>query len=253
VTRINYTGRKRIPRDRVSLRIASNGGIKLHVTSVELPPDLPPGARVVIEAQRQTRFMRLDCGTVASPLLPIGEPLIEFDVADGIRFRLKVVGASEADEGKILAAADGIVAASDETPSGREPLLAFRPAPLDQRLWKLDISDGAWPVVLVNQSIGDWHQFAREPHFQALVYPEVLRQIALWVVENLEDADEPDTPAGAWRRFLKDLGTDPVEDAPPDEEERSGWAQDWADDVADKFCRRHRFRDLVGTAGEDTD
>lgn len=253
MTRINYTGRKRIPRDRVRLRLASNGDIRLYVTSVALPAGLPLDARVVIEAQRQTRFMRLDCGTVAAPDWPNDALLSEFDVVDGVRFRLKVVGTSEAAEGKILAAADSIVATSEGSLSGRDPLLAFRPALLGHRLWRLDTSDGAWPVVLVNQAIGDWHQFAREPYFQALVLPEVLRQIALWVVENLEDADEPDTPAGAWRRFFKSLGSDPLEEAPPDGDDRAGWAQDWADDVTDRFCRRHRFRDAITSSSEDVD
>lgn len=252
MTRINFTGRRRIPRDHVKLRVTATDGVKLYVDSLQLPnTSLPSDARVVIEAQRQTRFMRLECGTVAAPVRPSGDLLSEFDVPDGVRFRVKVVGTTGVGEGKILAAADGIVAASDQIPTGREPLLPFRPAALDQRLWKLDTTDQ--PTVFVNQSVGDWQQFAREPHFLAFVYPEVLRQVALWVTSNSDDAQEEDTPAAAWLRFFQELGSPPLDDAPPDQEARAEWADDWADDAADKFCRAHRFRDLISSAADEGD
>lgn len=253
MTRINYTGRKRIKRDRVRLRLTTNGSVKLHADELNLDGiALPSDAGIVIEAQRQTRFMRLSCGTVSTPDLPAGAALTEFDVAEGLHFRVKVVGVTGADEGKILAAADGLIATSEGDTAGRTALLPFRPAPLGQRLWKLEATEGDWPALLINESVADWHQFARTPSFQALVLPEVLRQIAIWVVEQLDDAQEEDTPAGAWRQFLSGFGQDPVEVAPDDEDERAGWARDWAEEIADKFSRRHKFRDVLAQSEEDS-
>ena len=78
MARINYTGRKRIVREKIRLRLTEDGAVRLHADTLDLNDlNLPPHARIVIEAQRQTRFARLACGTVAEPELPRGVTLLQ--------------------------------------------------------------------------------------------------------------------------------------------------------------------------------
>ena len=246
MTRLNFTGRRRINRDNVRLRLTENEGVVvLHVDQIDLQAlDLPDDATVIVEAYRQTNLLRVPCGTVGQLKPPSETALSEFEGAPGILFRVKVVGSTAPSEGKLLAAADRLPATLDDGPTGRVSILPFRPTgDLDQRLWQLD-TDDEWPTVLINIGVGDWKSFAQSVHFRALVYPEVVRLVALWVVEHLEDAAEGDGAASVWRNFLANFGVDPVE-AAPSGDDRYDWAREWAEDVADKFARKHKFFDLL--------
>jgi hypothetical protein len=226
-----------VARDKVSLHLVESGGkLLLNVERLELGGlQLPDNAEVIVEAYRQTARHRVPCGTVGAPLLPTSVPLTEFDVPDGLLFRVKVVGVGDAD-GKLLAAGDRIRAATDNEEGGRTPILPFIPSQdLDQRLWQLETNDD-YPVLLVNANIGDWKGFVSEPYFRALVFPELVRQLALWVLSNKDDAEEGEGPVAIWRRFLADLGKDPAVDQPDEDDQ-----DQWANDVAAAFARKHKF------------
>jgi hypothetical protein len=227
-------------RDRVRLRLReSDGKLLLDVQRLELKGlGLPDDAEVVVEAYRQTSRRRVLCGTVGSLNLPTSVPLAEFDVPDGLLFRVKVVGVGDA-AGKLLAAGDRIPAATDNEQADRISILPFRPSSdLGQQLWRLDTDPE--PVLLINIGVGDWKGFALQPHFRALVFPELVRQVTMWVLANAEDAEESEGAAAAWRRFLADLGKDPAADAPEE-----GEREQWADDVTAAFARKHKFLDRV--------
>lgn len=253
MTRINYTGRQRILRESVGLRVNTDPTPKLYVDRLDLSEvELPPDARIILEAQRRTNFMRLESGTVAAPDLPAGVPLVEFDSPNGMTFRVKVVGVSGDDLGKLLAGADGLRAVADGEPVDRTALLSVRPADLGQSLWRLDIDEAGNPSLLINKSIAmGWNEFARLPLFRALVFPEVTRQVAMWVVSNWSDADEdPESPVNPWIRYFRyELGQTLSESSiPAAEEDRSEWARDWADEVTAKFSRKHKFLESVNIA-----
>jgi hypothetical protein len=208
---------------------------------------VPQEAEVIVEAYRQTARHRVDCGTVGNLRLPSSIPLEEFSSPEGLLFRVKVVGVGDA-EGKLLAAGDRIPPTTDEEKGGMVPILPFRPSPdLGQQLWQLDI-DGEEPVLVINSGVGDWKEFALHPFFQALVFPELVRRIALWVLENEEDAEEGVGAAANWRSLLADLGKDPVQDRPAEEER-----EEWARDASEAFSRRYKFLDriipLIGSEG----
>ena len=252
MTRLNFTGRKKIRREAIKFRIEENGSLLFNAETIELGSlSLPSDAQIVIEAQRQTRFMRLSGGTVGNPKLPKSSPLSEFDGPEGLRFRVKVVGASKEDDGKILAAADGVTATTKGDNSGRTSLLPIRPVELGQLLWRLEIIES--PLLLVNKNVDDWHQLARQPYFQALVFPEVIRQIAIWLIHNLNNAlDNPDSAAAKWLMFFKESGSEAPEVAADlSTEGVAELAEEWADDVAEKFGRKHKFLDkLMTTEGD---
>ena len=179
------------------------------------------------------------------------EPLPEFDSPEGITFRVKVVGVSGDSDGKLLAAADGLKATMDGEPDDRQSLLPVRPADIGQLLWRLDFDDTGFPSLLINKFVpSGWSEFARQPYFRALVFPEVIRQVAAWVVENLSDAmDNPDSPAVPWVKYFKvELGQDlSTMTIPSGDEGGQQWALEWADEVAERFSRKHRFLESVGS------
>jgi hypothetical protein len=121
----------------------------------------------------------------------------------------------------------------DEEKRDRIPLLLFQASDdLGQRLWRLDLS--AEPTVEINRDVGDWNAFARQEMFVCLVYPELIRAIARWELEQKREPDD-DTP---WTRFLRGLGYDPA-DAPDEEDEIE--RERWLDNVAGSFAIRHEL------------
>ncbi len=237
MTRLNYTGRLRLTRDRIRLRLhESEGHLLLNIERLNLSGfSLPADSSVIIEAYRQTTRSRIYCGTVSSPLLKKNVTLPQFSVDGGALFRVKVVGVGESD-GKLLAVADRVPATDEQNEAPNAPLLPLRSSSdLGQRLWRLEIDEG--PAVFINSNIGDWKEFALDPKFQALVYPEILRQVALWAVRENDNNEEDGDEAAAWRRFLTDLGFDPAE-VSLDEPEI---AEQWADEAASAFARKHKF------------
>lgn len=239
MTRLNYTGRRRITLNRLELQLRDGpSGVLLDVTKVDLVGlGLAADALVVVEPYRQLARRRIDCGTVGSLEVPVSEPLPEFNTADGVLVDVKVIGVG-ADDGKLLAAARH-VRPEASTAGGKDPILPIAPSQdLGQRLWRIELD--STPTVFVNAGIGDWKGFTREPHFQALVFPEVVRQVALWVYENRETVEDDDAALAQWHRFLTSIGKDVIGN-PPDEDEEAAWAED----AAAAFCRRHKFLDRI--------
>jgi hypothetical protein len=254
VTKLNFTGRRRIDRSGVGLWMTTaEAGLyvstdRLNVSGLGLPDD----GRIVVEAQHQTNYMRFNCGRVGAILHLDNEPLTEFESPDAILFRVKVIGDGQTDAGKLLAVVDRVRARTGVpgTVSGDEPdsgstvgtvqLLPFVPRDLEQLTWLLDTS-GDRPMILVNRNLPDWKAFVQNPEFRALVLPAALRQIALWVVlENEVDDAGPDDAVWPWKKFLEMLGQSPS----GIEEDK---AEAWADEVIFAFARRAHLSDTLLT------
>ena len=243
MTRLNFTSRQRILRSAVALDVEVIGGLSTLSASVDLGSySFPNKATVVLEARRQTTFMRFVLGEARDPVVLDSEPLTEFGGDASITFTVKVVAVEPDGHGKILGLAKNIRPASAADDRESKGILPFRASDdLGYRAWQLDLT-GDEPVVLINRIVGDWNGFARTPEFCALVYPELIRGIALWVVET----DPDDDATSPWLKFLKGLGHDP-RDAPDEEEARSAWAEE----VAFSFSGRHHLLDLVSEGIEE--
>lgn len=249
MTRLNFTQRKRITRDRVDLVLATDQvppRVNAHVDVRDL--GIPDGD-VVIEAYHQTRSTRISAGTVLTPQ-EASATLHDFPDVTLIKFRVKVVGPQD-ERGlrPLLAVADRLVPRTDgEDDAPREPLLPFRGShDLGQEVWRLDFS-GEEPAVEVNANLGDWRGFVQEPYFQALVFPELFRQVLLWL--SSQEDDEPEGAGARWRSFLEELGVQ----APPTDAQDEETLRDWANEAAAKLARRHGWFDalnaLRGQAGD---
>jgi len=251
IRRFNYTGRQKIPRSRVRIRVEELG--RRRRFDAELALDglgLPRKASVYVEAYYRAAYRRFDFGTVDDPRPPSVRWL------DGIParkplFRVKVVLAEDG-IARILAAADRIVPEdSDRDEDARQSLLPVEYEDLGGRVWALDL-DSDWPRLRLNKRFEGIREAARSsPEFLSLVYPEVFRAILERALkEGRFDPDCDDDDWGTlWLRFAcQELG---CPHPPEDSEEESA---EWIEGAVNQFCVHVRtashFERLLAERGD---
>ncbi len=240
----NYTGRRSIHRQDISVTIRPEGRAWSFDAILRLATyKFPPNAEVWIEAHRQNLWMQWPWGTVAGTRVPMDRKLVEFDVPDGVLFRVRVVHPQGPEHHKLVGEVDQIQPVkAGEAGDRRRPLIVPVPDALDQQLWRLDFEQEP-PQLLVNREAKpSWKEMARSPHFIALVYPEVLRRILTSVL--IEDAWSEDDDEGGWQsdwvRFARNVGGAM---AMPQEDQKSD-REGWIEDAVAAFSRRMQLRTM---------
>jgi hypothetical protein len=245
IARINHTGRKRISREHAAVLIhermdaSPTCDVNVDLRSYGLPAD----ARVCLEAQRQTSWMRFDLGRLDALAPVTGLELTEFATADALLFRIRVTANSQSKK-LLLAEVDSLhpVNASGVTSSGREPLLPVKPADLSGEIWRIDIEPR--PILLINRLYGAWRSLVQEPMFVALVFPAAMRL----VLKNadLDVEHDEDSWQRKWIRFAEAVpGASGV---PPSRDTAA--LEEWIDDVVAAFCRSKKMLErLIGATG----
>jgi len=242
----NYTGRKKIERRDVAITLREERGTWVFDADLRLAEyHFPRNAEVWVEAQRQNLWMQFSWGTVSAMRPAPDRRLTEFDVPDGLLFRVRVVQPPGPENHKLLGEADGIhFVKAGEASDQRQPLLEPVPDALDQLLWKLNFETDP-PQLLVNKDAKPtWRDLARSPQFIALVYPEVLRRLLTrsligqdaWIEEDDEGGWKAD-----WVRFARSLGGLGPVPLPDREEEREAWIEE----AVAVFARRHELRTML--------
>src|SRR4051812_2901769 len=100
---INYTGRKRIKRTDVSITLREERGIWIFDADLKLASyGFPSDAEIWLEAHRQNLWMQWGWGTISALRVPSDRMLSEFDVPDGVLFRVRVVRPPGAEHHKLL-------------------------------------------------------------------------------------------------------------------------------------------------------
>jgi hypothetical protein len=245
IRRLNYTGRVKVRREDVAVRVdPANGSFVLSANLSLGEYEFPPGALVFLEAYRQTTWMRFPFGTVDSfQPPPAGERLLsEFEYVEGVLFRLKV---TSPDDHMLLGVADRIPAGNPSDDADRESLLPVFPAQLGDEVWQLDLSDE--PRLLVNKSaVSDWRQLATSPIFVALVYSAALRQVleTILIGHQYRDLDDELDWRSKWLRFATRLPG--VDRELPEKEEDT--ARQWVSDVVASFSRKLQLAKTFGEA-----
>jgi hypothetical protein len=239
--RINSTGRKRIGRECIDIRMLESGQgepLKAKVSLNLSSEKFPPHAQVCLEAYHRSSGMRFDLGSIGSLKLPPLFVLDEVDRSGSVLFRLKVVDTTE-EIGKILGSALGIQPSNENEIDGKRSFFPVIYRDLGEEIWRVEINSGDRPRLVLNnrvQSIS--HKLQTNALFQGLVLPAALRLVVEDLVREAEADDEED--AGwreEWLQYCRDaLGavTDP---ATLDEERK----RDWVDDVVNRFCGNYRF------------
>jgi hypothetical protein len=247
IRRLNFTGRRKIPLKNVfvSLVPPANGHARAFEAEFDLLDlGLPPDAKVYVEAYNRSQYMRFDYGTVGHLVVPANRELTLIEPGARPLFRVKVVDHS-AEFARILAVADKVVPVTRaDIEENYKSLLHVEFRDIGNQIWKLEL-DWDWPRLLINERIDDRREIVRsDDAFQALVYPEVVRQILSYVLfEDISDAEtDPDDWPGLWLRFARNL---PNVGPPP---QGAGEAviqekQEWIDSAVDAFSRNIRVLD----------
>lgn len=232
--RLNFTGRRRISRNHVTIIVTGIGGIETFNAELDLGSyGFPDSAAVIIEAFRQLELIRFDFGTVGNIAPPASCRLSEFGTLAGLRFRIKIVSTEEP-RGRLLAVGDRITPRKAEQQSlSRVPLLAVRAQDLGREVWRLDFSDQ--PLLLVNPRVVAKKQLVHSVEFQSLVLPEILRSILnrILLVEQIRVPDDSDEWTSRWLKFAESMpGVGAVPDVADPESDL-----DWIDAAIGSFCR----------------
>lgn len=240
----NYTGRRKIARRDISITLRQTNGSWWFEADLKLADyRFPRNAEVWVEAHRQNLWMQWAWGTVSGLRPPVDRKLAEFDVPDGVLFRVRVVQPPGPEHHKLLGEADGIrFVKAGEADDRRRHLIVPIPDALDQLLWKINFESDP-PSLLVNKDAKpSWKEMARSPQFVALVYPEVLRQILARVLID-ERWSEDDDEAGwqtDWMKFARNLGgLGPLPTADLEQDRRN-----WIEEAVAAFCRRLELRSV---------
>ncbi len=240
--RINSTGRKRIFREHVRIRLISQGYGKppAFTADIQLPTDLKldPSAKVYVEPYVKSSSMRFSFGTVAALKPPDSCVLTDIDAGRTVLFRVKVVDET-AELGRILASANGIRPEDDSDGDDRRPLLPVRSSNLGEEVWQLQIDKEAGPSLVVNSRVPDLTEMLkRDVYMQGVVYPEVVRQLVREIFRDGNDFDDAAEWVLDWKEwFAAQLGRE-IDD---NEAEDDDAVASLADEIALAFAVKNRF------------
>ncbi len=252
IRRLNYTGRRKISRSKVTARLST---LEAGVYGFDIEYDLtgygfPGNALVFVEAYNTTSYMRFPFGTVAERVDPKDVRLLDITTRPLPKFRLKVVDQSEK-HGLLLGVADKLIPLRpDEDLANKQSLLPVDFVDLGDQVWRLELSD--WPVLELNSRIDSIAEVARSgDSFLGLVYPEIVRQILREIVISQEQTDPglDDTEwTSLWLRYVCTLSG--VNEPPEgNSEEAQGRQKEWIEEAVAAFCRsrqaRRRFESAI--------
>jgi len=242
IRRLNFTGRRKIPRSRVTIRLEPEaGGPPVFRAEYDLHGlGFPGEASVFVEAYNALSYMRFAFGTVARRADPPSTRLDEVTRRPLPRFRLKVVDRRKR-AGLLLGVADQILPLRpDEDESRRQPLLPVHFTDLGDRVWRLDLDD--WPVLELNSRIEVIREVARSDEaFLALVYPEVVRRILRRAVITERQTD-PEFDDSDWTTLWLRYACTLPEISPPPADASTAEAEAWVEEAVEAFCRARRVR-----------
>ena len=247
--RLNYTDRKKIRREDVSIRVRNGEhGISfdadLRLGNYAFHKVTPP-PKVYIEAYRgaSTVWKRFAFGHVDTLRPPDNRTLDEFGVPEGILFRIKVSASEGPLAGRLLGEADGIrPLLPDQEDSYRQPIINHVPADdIGDELWRVDFS-GLVPLIKINVRVPvGVDQFLIDPTFRAVFAPAVMRQVLTRALLNDRDAFDEDDESSWQVRWLQFAIGLPGMGDPPEADENGGRIanlreiEDWIDSAVEAF------------------
>lgn len=249
--RINSTGRRKIPREHIDIRmLEALPGEPLKATAnLDLEGLRFPGeALISIEAYHRSSGMRFECGTVVEPAIPPVLVLDKVDRSGSALFRLKIIDATD-ETGRVLGSAERIQPRSSDEGDGRRSFFPLQYRDLGPQVWKVEIIDGDRPRLIINNRIaGFQNRLMADPLVQGLLLPAALKIVLSELVRDQDFAEDDDVDnwKADWFRYCKDeLGHNPA-DVGTDEEQRA----EWIDEAIRKFCAGGSFIERIRKFGE---
>ncbi|MDA6067719.1 hypothetical protein OH214_11290 [Idiomarina abyssalis] len=241
--RFNFTGRKKILRDDISIRLRGKFDEKPIVdVSVDLADyHLSGESTVFLEGQQsKTRFLREALGKVSPSVRKNAIALEEFDDAEGLSFKIKVV---DERSGLLEAIAENIKPHDkDNKPDqNHKSILPVVSADLSSYrvLWRVDYDDQQ-ATLQVEQELGSKDQVVRSLWFRGFILPAAMRQILAKIVSGGWDPElsDPDELSTRWLMLAKQIGAGVPDENADDHEE-------WLDDSVRLISNRIDVRNQI--------
>lgn len=247
IKRVNFTGRRRVPRERLEIEVYPGEPRTFDATFNFAELDLLDHAAVILEATcaGSSVVRRFEFGEVCAIVPPTDRQLSDLN-GENVFFTLKVVDQTER-FGRIVGLAENIRPTKGELQesTGRQGILPVEPYELGSELWKLEFRDHH-VFLLVNKEIPALADCA-DPLFYTVIYPAVVTRILERALNEGTDVEEEENdrwPA-MWLRFGQQIH--PEREKPPISEDDEARAE-WVDEVTRAFCERHNFRDIYVSA-----
>ena len=115
--------------------------------------------------------------------------LTDIDLSGSVNFRIMIQRG-----GKIAAAVDRVrldLPDTEGNDESRESLMVVKTLPLDEQIWKVNVTDGNKPELLLNNKVkGIKDQLERNPLYQALILPTAMKEVLTYYCWNETDGDE---------------------------------------------------------------
>jgi hypothetical protein len=250
--RINYTDRRRIPRNQVAVKVDPTDPASF---TIDLPADLLSNpdmetAYVDITSAGNSEVLRHRLTWTGSCLARGPYPLGRISWKKAI-FDIKVVETAGEDPGRILRRASrlkAVGAGGEAQDEATHQLLTTIREPLGEQVWTLRFTDEVTLVINDALTMSE-EQFVAHQAFASLVFPEICRRAVEWalVSEGVLPGDlnaEETSSAALWVRFAIDMAPDAECPLTP----TGGWTphnrselDEWIDEVVRALCRRHRL------------
>ena len=227
--RFNYTGRKKILSQDIKIRLQGSFYDKpIADAAITLNGyEFPSGANVYLEAvQGKTRFKRINLGKCADSVRLNSIQLNEFDDAEGLIFKIKVVNEQK---GLLLGLAERIKPydKDDKLDENQKSILPVCSEDLSSYgvLWRIDYVDQQ-ATLQIERELGSREQVVRSLLFRGFILPAAMRQILSKIVSEdwNEDLDDPQELSTRWLLFAKQIGASLPEKNSDDYE-------DWIDEA----------------------
>jgi hypothetical protein len=249
IRKFNYTGRKKINRESISLGLLGNGPERRFTCLVKLDDyKFPPKARVFVEAYYATEVKRFDFQTADNPKEPSDTTLKEFSSFPVIYFRLLVVD-DHSGRQLILGAADKL----STYPSGKRPLLPLQIINSMKQEWKIIFVNDRPVVALNGNIIGALERIKTDPQLRYSILPAALREVLMQFVfvEEVDDDPDEDDDWYDWRKFCFDIAV-PAAGVTLEKSDPSfsgSNVRDWIDEVVERFSHSNGFLRAVTEEG----
>lgn len=232
---INQTGRRTLRREDLTVSTACDESGLLHFDfelSAETRADLPPNAKIIVEAHVGSSRQRFDFGTAGRIVPPSSTSLTDLPPEKVPQFTALAVSDDERD-GMLLARGRTSPRHEDEAAGSSLLVISTQPG-MGETLWSLDLPEGDRPQLNLNNQIPDFaHRLRTDPLVQGLVLPAALRQI----INHYCTKDDDDPESGSIEAQWSALAAACAGESWGESQDR----ETWLDEAVAGFCRRHRF------------
>ena len=214
----NYTGRHLIPQECIDARIMrmstgmpSSLEVDFDFGLADQLSDIPPTAKVFVDASFSMSFMRFYYGEFNSTRVPADTLLTELDSWSSADFTVRIVH-----NGQLLAMSKNLtVTLAAPTSKTRLKLLTTAYEDIGELPWKLDVHETiATPTLVFNERWWDacldsGYPLSDQKEVMQIIMPSVVQRMLEWIlIHNKGDHHElydDQTWKGAWIRMARGL------------------------------------------------